>query len=89
MPREKLEKGWKPKQVAGAPMLLGIAAIYWLIGAKQWFSPDRPPYHGRLSWASEIAYAYFGLQGPAYALWAFAALLTFAAILARQVESRS
>lgn len=87
MSRDLLRNGWTPKPTASAPIFIGIALMFATLGAYEWFYPHHPPFRGRLSWAYEAAYAYFGLQGQAYVFLAIAASFVVASIMTRKVES--
>ncbi|THF60633.1 hypothetical protein [Pseudothauera rhizosphaerae] len=75
MPREKLKNGWTPKPGSDAPILIGLSAVFAVMGIHDWLWPHQPPYSGRMSWAFEIAHRFVGNHAEAVVMWAISAFL--------------
>lgn len=54
-----------PSRKEVASCWLGLGSVCLLLGVVQWLEPSHPPFTGRWSWFTGMAYQAIGLHGPA------------------------
>jgi hypothetical protein len=55
--------GYTPRGVGARYFWPGMSVLAGLMAIHEWDRPSLPPYTGRWSWASQIAYEAFGSRG--------------------------
>lgn len=78
--RHQMKKGYLPRGLIVWHFWLGTSVVTGLVAFGEWQIPSLPPYTGRWSWISQMAYATFGGRGVFLLVFGIAACAFVAGI---------